>query len=52
MSKNSGRTEVLNKKVLDSVNLDILDKADMKKSSRTKSISFNMKKQLKRNDNM
>jgi len=52
MSKNSGRTEANKKIVIDSVNLEILDKADMKKSNRTKSISFSMNKQLKRNDNM
>lgn len=52
MSKNSGRTEGAKKMVLDSVNLEILDKADKKKSGRTKAISFSMNKQLKRNDNM
>lgn len=52
MSKNLGRIEKSNKLNLDSVNLEILDKADLKKSNRNKSVHFKMDKQLNRNDNM
>lgn len=52
MSKNLGRIEKSNKLNLDSVNIDILDKADLKRSNRTKSVCFKMNKQLNRNDNM
>jgi len=50
MAKCGGRKVIINKVITDSVNLDILDKADLKKSGRIKSVGFNMDKQLKRDD--
>jgi hypothetical protein len=52
MAKNSGRIEKNKLSNLESVNPEILDKADLKRSNRNKSVSFQMKKQLDRNDKM